>query len=96
MVDIFLLTKAPMASRSQLCLRLMECCRDAKLYLAGDGVYHMLGTSDLPNTVGKIFACKEDIQARGIPTRDDIMMPDDFYGQLAKDMMEGSDRIYVF
>jgi sulfur relay protein TusB/DsrH len=74
----------------------MECSRDAKLYLAGDGVYHMLGISDLPNTAAEIFVCKEDILARGIPTRDEIMMPDDFYGQLAKDMMENSDRVYVF
>jgi tRNA 2-thiouridine synthesizing protein B len=74
----------------------MECSKEAKLYLAGDGVYHMLGISDLPTTAMGIFACKEDILARGIPIRDEIMMPDDFYGQLAKDMMEDSDRVYVF
>jgi tRNA 2-thiouridine synthesizing protein B len=96
MADVFLLTKAPIAPRSQLCFRLMQCSENAKLYLAGDGVYHLLNISALPKTTEETVACKEDILARGLPLTDDIMIPDNFYGKLIKDMMENSDKVYVF
>ncbi len=94
MADIFLLTKAPGAPRSELCFKLIEHSDDPKLYLAGDGVYHLLGRFDLPSE--KIIACREDILARGLPPIDDIVIPDDFYRRLVKDMMENSDQLYVF
>ncbi len=94
MADVFLLTKAPRAPRSELCFNLMEHSENAKLYLAGDGVYHLLSMSGIP--AQKTLACREDILARGLPLTDDIAMPDDFYGQLVKDIMENSDQVYVF
>jgi tRNA 2-thiouridine synthesizing protein B len=96
MADVFLLTKAPMASRSELCFRLMERSKNAKLYLSGDGVYHLLNMLALPKTTEVTVVCREDILARGLPITDDIMIPDNFYGQLIKDMMENSDKVYVF
>ncbi len=96
MPDIFLLTKAPRASRSSLCFKLMKYSENAKLYLAGDGVYHLLNGSSLPVPAEKIMACREDILARGLTSTDGIVMPDDFYGQLIKDIMENSDKVYVF
>ena len=96
MADVFLLTKPPRASRSELCFKLMESSENAKLYLAGDGVYHLLNMSALPITTEDTMACGEDILARGIPITEDIVIPDNFYGQFVKDMMENSDRVYIF
>lgn len=74
----------------------MERSENAKLYLAGDGVYHLLNTSGLHLLADEIMACREDILARGLNLTDDIVIPDDFYGQLVKDMMENSDHVYIF
>lgn len=95
MADVFLLTKAPKAPRSELCFKLMEHSENVKLYLAGDGVYHLLNMSGLPLSTEEIIACKEDILARGLTMSDEIVMPDDFYGQLVMDMMEKSNQVYV-
>jgi tRNA 2-thiouridine synthesizing protein B len=94
MAEIFLLTKTPGAPRSELCFKLMEHSENPKLYLAGDGIYHLLNTSGLP--AQDILASREDILARGLPLTDDIAMPNDFYGQLVKDIMENSIHVYVF
>ncbi len=96
MADVFVLTKAPITSRSQLCFRLMESSQNAKLYLVGDGVYHLLNISALPKTTEGTVVCKEDALARGVLITDEIAVPDDFYGKLIKDMMENSDKVYVF
>ena len=64
-LDIFLLTKPPFSPRSELCLKLAVRAGKARLYLAGDGVYHLLGgIEQLPEC--EIYACKEDLEARGI------------------------------
>jgi tRNA 2-thiouridine synthesizing protein B len=94
MIDVFLLTKAPKAPRSELCFKLMKHSENAKLYLAGDGVYHLLNISGLP--AQETLACREDILARGIPLTYNIAMPTDFYGKLVRDMMENSGHVYVF
>jgi len=72
----------------------MERFENPKLYLAGDGVYHLLNVSGIP--ASEIIACIEDIMARGLPLTDDITMPDNFYGQFVRDIMENSDHVYVF
>jgi len=96
MADAFLLTKAPGEPRSNLCFKVMKHSKNPRLYLAGDGIYHLLKMSGLP--ARKTLACREDILARGVPLPrpDSITMPDDFYGQLVKDIMENPDKIYVF
>ena len=96
MADVFLLTKAPSASRSELCFKLMKHSENAKLYLMGDGIYQLLDASGLPLPAKKTLACREDILARGLALTNDIVIPDDFYGQLIKDIMENSDKVYVF
>jgi tRNA 2-thiouridine synthesizing protein B len=96
MADVFILTKPPRATRSELCFKLMERSENAKLYLVGDGVYHLLSMSALHITTEEIMACGEDILARGLPINDDIVIPDNFYGQLVKDMMENSEKVYIF
>jgi tRNA 2-thiouridine synthesizing protein B len=96
MAEIFILTKPPIASRSELCFKLMERSENAKLYLAGDGVYHLLNMSAMPITTEETVACGEDILARGLPITDDIVIPEDFYGQLVRDMMENSIKVYIF
>jgi tRNA 2-thiouridine synthesizing protein B len=94
MSDVFLLTKAPTEPRSELCFRLMESSENPKLYLAGDGIYHLLNMLSL--SAQEILACREDILARGLTITDDITIPEDFYGQLVEDMMESSGQVYVF
>jgi tRNA 2-thiouridine synthesizing protein B len=43
---IFLLTKTPASERTRLCLRLLAKSQDAMVYLAGDGVYNLLGQDE--------------------------------------------------
>jgi tRNA 2-thiouridine synthesizing protein B len=43
---IFLLTKTPQSERAKLCLRLLASSVDAVVYLAGDGVYNLLGRDE--------------------------------------------------
>ena len=53
--DVFLLTKPPLSLRSELCLKLAACSGKARIYLAGDGVYHLLtGIEEQPEF--KIYA----------------------------------------
>jgi tRNA 2-thiouridine synthesizing protein B len=92
MTDVFLLTKAPSSSRSKLCLKMVRSSDDPRLYLAGDGVYHLLG--DLPS--GKVIACKEDVQARGISSIDSASVPEDFYSLLVEEVMKEASRVYSF
>jgi tRNA 2-thiouridine synthesizing protein B len=95
-MDIFLLTKPPKNPRSELCFKLIQRTQDARQYLAGDGVYCLLNDIKgiLPNE--RIFACKEDMEARGIPRKDGVTAHDDFYEQLVGDMMEEKNGFYSF
>jgi len=43
---IFLLTKTPNSERTKICLRLAASSVDAIVYLAGDGVYNLLGQAE--------------------------------------------------
>jgi tRNA 2-thiouridine synthesizing protein B len=90
-MEVFILTKAPSSSRSELCLKMVEASDDPSLYLAGDGVYHLLG--DLPTE--KVFACREDVTARGLDASR-AAMPGDFYGQLVEVVMEKASRVFSF
>jgi len=93
--DVFLLTKPPFNPRSELCLNLAARSGNARLYLAGDGVYHLLaGTADLPGC--QVYACKEDLEARGIWPGEKVTVPEDFYVSLVEDVMEHCDRTYTF
>jgi hypothetical protein len=44
-MDIFLLTKPPHSDRARFCLQLIMQSENAVLYLAGDGVYNLLGAT---------------------------------------------------
>lgn len=108
-LDVFLLTKPPFTPRSELCLKLAARSGNARLYLAGDGVYHLLaGTADLPGC--RVYACKEDMEARGIMTEmvrmtevaeekmtgEKVKVPENFYATLTEDLMENCRRAYTF
>jgi len=105
---IFLLTKAPQSERTRLCLRLLAGSVDAMVYLAGDGVYNLLGqggpecTSQVGKTLSallpmdRIMACREDLAARGISADGKAAVPADFYEKLVDDMMEEGSLIYTF
>jgi tRNA 2-thiouridine synthesizing protein B len=93
--DIFLLTKTPFSSRSELCLKLAVRSRNARLYLAGDGVYNLLsGIQKLPGCT--VYACQEDLEARAISCREKVIIPDNFYAVFIEDMMENCKRAYTF
>jgi tRNA 2-thiouridine synthesizing protein B len=96
---IFLLTKSPESERSKLCLRLMKRTKDAVLYLAGDGVFNLLGDSlevlaALPPD--RIYACREDMEARGVKCRGMATVLADFYDRLAVDMMDDDNNVHSF
>ena len=93
--DLFLLTKPPLSSRSELCLKLACLSGKARIYLAGDGVYHLL-TGIEEQTEFRIYACKEDLEARAIRASEKIIVPDDFYAALIEDTMEYCRHTYTF
>jgi sulfur relay protein TusB/DsrH len=112
---IILLTKTPQSERTRLCLRLLAGLAgsvDAMVYLAGDGVYNLLGqdesdcTGRAVNQVGKtlwellprdkIMACREDLAARGVSADGKATVPANFYEKLVDDMMEEGSRVYTF
>jgi tRNA 2-thiouridine synthesizing protein B len=93
--DIFLLTKPPFNPRSELCLKLVARSGKYKLYLSGDGVYHLLnGIEDLHEF--RIYACREDLEARAIKAKETVVVPDDFYAALVEDIMEHCSHAYTF
>ena len=109
---IFLLTKTSQSERTRLCLRLIASSEDAVVYLAGDGVYNLLGR-DEPGGIRqaanqayksltvlvprhRILACREDLEARGVPADGKATVPADFYDRLVDDMMREGSRIYAF
>jgi tRNA 2-thiouridine synthesizing protein B len=95
---IFLLTKPPHSDRAELCLHLMERLgKNASLYLAGDGVYNLLEFELLQAMPVKIIiACKEDLEARGVRAEEGVMVPENFYEHLVKDMATEGSQIYSF
>jgi len=105
---IFLLTKTPQSERTRLCLRLVAGSEDAVVYLAGDGVYNLLGQAeggeayqagqDLAMLVAsdRIIACREDLEARGVSAEGKATVPADFYECLVDDMMREGSRVYSF
>ncbi|RQW78117.1 MAG: hypothetical protein EHM14_12820 [Methanothrix sp.] len=98
---IFLLTKPPGSERTKLCLRLVERTEDAVLYLAGDGVFNLLGDSldvlaaTMQSPV-RIYACREDMQARGVKSAGKATVLDDFYDRMVADMMDERNKAYSF
>lgn len=93
---IFLLTKLPGSERSKLCLRLMERTKNAVLYLAGDGVFNLLGESLAALPPSQIYACREDMQARGVKSAGGATVLDDFYDRMVADMMDDGNKVYSF
>ena len=94
--DIFLLTEPPISPRARLCRKLLEVSNDARIYLFGDGVYTLLGEIDSILSGDRIYACKEDMDARGVIAGNKIIIPEDFYVVMTEDIMESNNRVYVF
>jgi tRNA 2-thiouridine synthesizing protein B len=93
--DVFLLTKPPFSPQSEMCLKLAARSGNARLYLAGDGVYHLYsGIQELPGYI--VYACQEDLEARAIKVREKIIVPDNFYAAFIEDVMEHCRRAYTF
>ena len=93
--DVFLLTKPPLSPRSELCLKLAARSGNAKIYLAGDGVYHLFsGIQELQGCT--VYACEEDLEARAINVREKVIIPDNFYSVFIEDIMEHCKRAYTF
>ncbi|MGA9187931.1 MAG: sulfurtransferase complex subunit TusB [Methanosarcina sp.] len=94
-LDVFLLTRPPFSPRSDLCLKLAACSGKARIYLAGDGVYHLLaGIEKLPEC--EIYACKEDLEARAIKAGEKVTVPDDFYSDFIENIMKHCRHEYTF
>ncbi len=94
---IVLLTKPPHSERAKLCFRLIEGSKgNCALYLAGDGVFNLLSRSIdlLPHDC--IFACKEDMDARGVQSENTAVLLVDFYERLVEDIMVETCKVYTF
>ncbi|MGV8174287.1 MAG: DsrH/TusB family sulfur metabolism protein [Methanothrix sp.] len=95
--EIFLLTKPPQSEKMRLCFSLMEHSEDATLYLAGDGVYNLLQLDcQKIRPKMRILACEDDLEARGVPVREDVIVPENFYQLLVEEMISEGTRIYTF
>ena len=90
------MTKPPQSERAELCLRLMGHCEDPVLYLTGDGVYNLLDEGLMGEWPGRVLACKEDLEARGLQAGEGVNVPEDFYQLLVQEMMAEGSRIYSF
>ena len=67
----------------------------ARIYLAGDGVYHLFaGIEELPEC--EIYACKEDLEARAIKAGEKVTVPDDFCSDFIENIMEHCRHEYTF
>ena len=95
-MEIFLLTRPPKSERTELCLRLMKHGEDPVLYLAGDGVYNLLDEALMEKWPGRVLACKEDLEARGLQAGEGVRVPEDFYQLLVEVMAAEGSRIYTF
>jgi tRNA 2-thiouridine synthesizing protein B len=95
--DIFLLTKPLQSDRTMLCLHLMEQAENGLLYIAGDGVYNLLEEGILGGIPPeRIFACKQDLDARGMQAKERSTVLDNFYELLVEDMISEGSRVYTF
>lgn len=93
--DLFLLTKPPLNPRSELCLRLASLSENARIYLVGDGVYHLLtGIEEQSEFI--IYACKEDLEARAIRAGENVIVPEDSYAAIIEDIMANCRHAYTF
>ena len=93
---VYLLTKPPQSERAKLCIQLVERSKNTVLYLAGDGVFILLDSSVGVLPPDRIYACKEDMDARVVQPGNTAISLDQFYEQLVEDMMVRSDKTYVF
>ena len=105
---VFLLTKTPNSERTKLCMRIVASSVDAVVYLAGDGVYNLMGQDEASQAiqVGQVLAasvpahrilvCREDLEARGVSAEGKATVPADFYERLVDDMMREGNQIYIF
>ena len=95
-MDVFLLTKPPGSERSELCLKLLARSSKSRLYLAGDGIYHLLSQAvEIPPSC-EVLASKEDVAARGVVSKRRAEVREDFYERLVEDVMEGDGRFFTF
>jgi tRNA 2-thiouridine synthesizing protein B len=94
-LDVFLLTTPPFNPRSELCLKLAARSGKARLYLVGDGVYHLLTGIDKQPEL-RIYACKEDLEARAIRAGEKVTVLNDFYSDFIEDIMEHCRHEYTF
>jgi tRNA 2-thiouridine synthesizing protein B len=79
-----------------ICWKLQEASEDARIYIFGAGVYNLLGdTIGIPSEI-RIYACKEDMDARGVIAGDKTTILDDFYVAMIEDIMESNNQVYVF
>ena len=95
-MDVFLLTKPPKSDRARICMQLIARSEDVILYLAGDGAYNLLDDAFKALPRERIFACKEDLEARGIQSEGIVAVPNDFYEMLVENIMLDGNRIYTF
>ena len=95
-IMVFLLTKPPHSERAKLCIQLVERSKNAVLYLVGDGVFNLLNPSFRALPSDRIYACKEDMDARGVQPEDTTISLVEFYEQLVEDIMVRSDMVYAF
>jgi tRNA 2-thiouridine synthesizing protein B len=106
---VFILTKSPESERTKLSFKLIARSPDAVIYLAGDAVYCLLSKRDDPARKDdpefraflpgqRIFACQEDLQARGISPdeKGKAVVLDDFYERMVEDIMKDGSRAYSF
>lgn len=93
---VFLLTKPPHSERAKLCIQLVERQKNAVLYLVGDGVFNLRDPSVEALPPDSVYACKEDLDARGMQSVDTAISLVEFYEQLVEDMMARSDKVYAF
>ncbi len=93
---VFLLTKPPQSERSKLCLDLLARSERSRLYLAGDGVYHLQDKVPAFPQSCEVRACKEDVAARGIVPRKRAEVLEEFYERLVEDVMEGEGNLFTF
>ncbi len=93
---VYLLTKPPHSERAKLCIQLVGRSKNAVLYLAGDGVFNLLDPSVEALPPAHIYACKEDMDARGVQQENTAISLVDFYEQLVEDMMVRSEKVYAF
>jgi tRNA 2-thiouridine synthesizing protein B len=80
---------------------------DAVYNLIGDGESLAIGPANQASQAGqaltaaplpahRIFACREDLQARGVCPDGKAVVLDDFYDRLVQDIMKDGSRVYSF